>query len=365
MKNILFATVRQGNCGDEFILFGAQNILSAIEPDYNAIIVNKNTEVCRRLEFRNKTLDINLQNPDRKISLNLENTCFRTEPLHDNSFADYYSLDFIDGVVFAGTPEWVAYKLLPLYEKLSDYDGFICFLGPGYHEGFENAGPYSKIGQVYRNIHKKANVFIVRDSLLLEYLKPEVTAQLLPCPALLCSKKHKVRDQLKKVGFSLQAKVGDARVNYIPQDTYHFSLRLLEEVAGHYEVEVVCHWIEDLIFLRKELGGKYVLRYSYDARDYLDMYDSYDLIISTRVHGSGIAASLGIPNFTISHSMRTDTVNGFLSHIISPNEKIAALIETIKKLDITAESERIIAHKASTLEAYRERLSAFSLLCGK
>jgi len=359
MKNILFATVRQENCGDEFILFGAQNIIASLEPVYNPVILNKNVEVCRRLQLRNKIVDIHNHSSDTTTSLNLENLCFQDDPLHDNSFADYYPLDFIDAVVFAGTPEWVTNKLRPLYTKLADYAGPIFFLGAGIHEGFEEFGPYSKLTDIFKNIHKKADVFTVRDRLLQEYLRPEINAELLPCPALLCSKSHRMRTRIEKIGFSLQAKDGDARVNFVPKDTYYFSLQLLEEAARHFDVEIVCHWIEDLIHLKRELGTKYPLRYSYDARDYLDIYDTYDLVISTRVHGSGMAASLGIPSFTISHSVRTDTVKGFLSFIISPDEKIAEIIKAIKALDIKEESEKIIVHKTSTFEAYKNQLSPF------
>ena len=91
--------------------------ISSIQPSYNPIILNKNVEVCRRLQLRNKTLDIDLSDPDKTISLNFGDVCFNNEPLTDDSFGEYYSLDFIDAVVFAGTREWLVYKLLPLYEN--------------------------------------------------------------------------------------------------------------------------------------------------------------------------------------------------------------------------------------------------------
>lgn len=359
MKNILFATVRQGNCGDEFILFGTQNIISSLQPEYNPIIVNKNVEVCRRLLFRNKSVDINIAGMDKPISINLEKLCFQNQPLEDNSFAEYYSLDSIAAVVFAGTPEWVVYKLLPLHEKLAAYDGPILFLGAGFHEGFSGIGPYSNLHEIYRRIHKKADVFIVRDRLLVDYLKPDIHATLLPCPALFCSKSNRHRKELKKIGFSLQAKSGDAVVNSVSPEIYSFSLDLLETISRHYEVEVVCHWIEDLIFLESDLGDKYPLRYSYDARDYINIYDQYDLVISTRVHGSGMAASLGIPSFTISHSARTDTVNGFLSHVITREDTADAIVDRIASMDVGEESARLISHKSTTLESYKNHLKPY------
>lgn len=359
MKNILFATVRQGNCGDEFILFGAQNIISSLQPEYNAIIVNKNEEVCRRLQFRGKNVDIEFADSDKKISFNLGDLCFKNLGLGDNSFAEYHSLDCIDAVVFAGTPEWAAYKILPLYKKLEDFEGPILFLGPGYHEGFARIGPYSSWSEEYKKIHKKANAFIVRDSILLEYLKPDIEATLLPCPALLCSKTHRKRKALNRIGFTLQAKAGEVWFDSVPEDIYQFSVDLLERFSKVYEVEVVCHWIEDLIYLNRELKDRYILRYCYDAKDYLEFYDSYDLVISTRVHGSGMAASLGVPTFTISHSARTDTVNGFLSRIINKDDNIEDLVEVAGSLDIGKESLKIMAHKQATLEAYKNALNEY------
>ncbi len=359
IKNILFATVRQENCGDEFILFGAQNILKSMLPEFNPVIMNKNVEVCRRLKLRDKVVDIRDHVSNNVTSLNLEELCFQNEPLYDNSFADYYPLDFIDCVVFAGSPEWVTNKLRPLYSKLADFNGPIFFLGPGIHEGFEEFGPYANIPEVFKTIHKKANVFAVRDRLLLEYLKPDVSAKMLPCPALLCSPKHRKRDKIKKIGFSLQANAHNARVIFVPDDTYDFSIQLLKEVARYYEVEVVCHWIEDLICLQKKLGNSIPIRYSYDAKDYLTFYDQYDLVISTRVHGSGMAASLGIPSFTISHSRRTDTVNGFLSRVLTMDMQPAEIIHQIQSIDLSTASEHVISHKNQTLQDYQVLLKPF------
>ncbi|PKN68145.1 MAG: hypothetical protein CVU57_00545 [Deltaproteobacteria bacterium HGW-Deltaproteobacteria-15] len=359
MKNVLFATVRQGNCGDEFILFGTQNIISSLQPGYNSIIVNKNSEVCRRLLFRFRNLNIQVPGMEKPVTLNLEELCFKNRPLEDNSFADYYSLDFIDAVVFAGTPEWIAYKLLPLYQKLETYKGPILFLGLGFHEGFDDGKAYPGLNDVYKRIHKRADVFIVRDRLLMDYVTPEIQATLLPCPALFSSETQRQRTSVRKIGISLQAKEGDAVVNFVSRETYAFGLRLVEAISNHYDVEVVCHWIEDLICLRKDLGDKYVLRYSYDAKDYLKIYDQYDLVISTRVHGAGMAASLGIPSFTISHSARTDTVNGFLSHVITPDDDPELIVDRIAGMDPGKESARLIAHKSAVLGAYQKCLRPY------
>ena len=70
------------------------------------------------------------------------------------------------------------------------FDGPIPYLGPGYHEGF-NESTYSELHPVYKTIIERADRFIVRDSVLLDYLNYEFDTELLPCPGLLCSKSHR------------------------------------------------------------------------------------------------------------------------------------------------------------------------------
>jgi polysaccharide pyruvyl transferase WcaK-like protein len=357
MKNILFATVRQGNCGDEFILFGVLNIISSLQAEYNPVILNKNVEVCRRLALRNRRMNVETD-AGKKITLGLENLCFSMWPaLHDDSLADYHDLNFIDAVVFAGTPEWMGYKLDPLYKKLEHFEKPIFFLGPGFHEGLSGFDSYSNFYE--KPIHQKAKAFAVRDRNVLTFLTPDIDAVLLPCPALLCAPRVKKRSALRRIGFSLHAKEGDAQVVYVSKTLYAFCLKLLEAVSKYCEVEVVCHWIEDLICLQKDIGDRYPLRYSFDAKDYLDIYDRYDLVVSTRVHGSGMAASLGIPTFTIANTIRTDTVWGFLSEIITSDEAVETACRRILSLNISETSGRIIAHKKKTLIDYQTLLSPY------
>ena len=354
MKNILFPTVRQGNCGDEFIFMGVKNLIDSMQPEYNPIILNKNVEACRRLALRGRAVNIETDSGE-KVSLDLEQLCFMKWPsLHDNSFADYHELDFIDAVVFAGTPEWMGFKLDHLYRKLRRFEGPILFLGVGFHEGLAQSGPYAAFAE--KPIHQAARVFTVRDRLLYDFVKKEVAAVQLPCPALLCAPNHKKRTAVKRIGFSLQGKKGQARANYVPEATYDFSLKLLRVMARYFECEVVCHWIEDLVHINNEIGHEFTVRYTYDAKDYLRIYDRYDLVIGTRVHGSGMAASLGIPSYTIAHSLRSDTVMGFLSRLIAPTDDVEEIVAEVQALDLAAASAQVIAHKKETLAAYQALL---------
>lgn len=44
IKNIMFSSTRQWNCGDEFILFGVMNIFDRLlgKDSYNPILYNRN-----------------------------------------------------------------------------------------------------------------------------------------------------------------------------------------------------------------------------------------------------------------------------------------------------------------------------------
>jgi hypothetical protein len=56
--------------------------------------------------------------------------------------------------------------------------------------------------------------------------------------------------------------------------------------------------------------GKDVL-YSAYAEDYAGLFDRFDVVLSTRIHGCGIASSLGIPNVLIPHDGRSQTALKF------------------------------------------------------
>jgi hypothetical protein len=55
---------------------------------------------------------------------------------------------------------------------------------------------------------------------------------------------------------------------------------------------VICHYIDEFVDFSRALSP---VRYSYDAHDYIDILNDYDLIISTRLHGAILANSLGKP----------------------------------------------------------------------
>ena len=94
------------------------------------------------------------------------------------------------------------------------------------------------------------------------------------------------------------------------------------------------------------------IHYAYDAADYLAIYERFDLIVTTRVHGAGLAASLGIPGFLIGHSVRTATVEGFRAAILDPAARsVEAALGLVEGCDVAAASKALIAHKEAARQA--------------
>jgi hypothetical protein len=181
-------------------------------------------------------------------------------------------------------------------------------------------------------------------------------AVLLPCPALFSSPTSRVRNPGRlKIALSTQPETSLQPPS--SEGVYQFTEELFRELAKtDHQCEVVCHYVDELTPLAR-LGLP--VRYSYDARDYLGIYDEFDLVVTTRVHGAGIAASLGVPALVVKHSARTSTADGFLSQYIDPQwESVASVLARIDALDVSALSRELVEHKARAREDYLQLLTS-------
>ena len=73
------------------------------------------------------------------------------------------------------------------------------------------------------------------------------------------------------------------------------------------------------------------INYSYDSKDYIDIYNKFDLVIGGRVHGIGMSASLGIPGIMIKHDSRSSTTDGFLATSINIGTSVNDIVEIIRQ----------------------------------
>ncbi len=357
-KNILFSTTRQWNPGDEFILMGCINLLKEIYPAFNPIIYNRNPEVRQGKFSQLNFLKTARWEKYRPTGNSLIRAFLRTGFL-DNSFKNDTDPNFLDLVVFAGSPEWKGPFCKPLYKIIAQSKLPALFLGIG-------AGP-----NLARQTLSALERQVLHDALLIA-TRDEATAQFLaayhplalPCPALLSAPAgyEKNIQKVKKIGLIYGTHLASNN-NHVSTETYSYLKQLYREIirrfSPQYEIEMVCHYIDELPHAYADFPDVNIL-YSYDSKDYLDIFHRFDLVIGHRVHGIGISASMGIAGLAIVHDNRGQTTKGFRAGLITTGtppahvvDQISAHIEQIQTLNA-----QLHVHKQNTRNAYLQALRA-------
>ncbi len=323
MKNILFSTTRQWNPGDEFILHGIRRLFSQSGANYNAVIYNRHPSITPR---RN-TLKHRWSKPE-------------PVPHYDNSFI----LDqpgVIDYVVFAGTPEWYGgQRMDDLHRFIADQNIRCSFIGVG----IPKVPVFSET--LKHILNTQTDLIVARDPNCYEAVRQFANAHFLPCPALFSAPANRQRTRLDKLGVVIQDI--STRNHSIPHE---LSVRLeqeFSELERNFDVTYIAHYIDDLKFAASR--NKPVL-YSAFSEDFAGIFDRFDYIISTRVHGCGMASSLGIPNLLIPHDGRYSTAEKFLSAIFDPAR---SLTSQIRDTDIREQSTTLIQHREKSQKEYLE-----------
>ncbi|OIN09548.1 polysaccharide pyruvyl transferase family protein [Oceanisphaera psychrotolerans] len=339
--NIVFSTTRQWNPGDEFIFMGCMNLLSHHINDFNPIIYNRNPQTRRA-----RKVDI-VKAIDNFLGKDF------IEKFLDNSVKDRFPMDYADMVVFAGSPEWRGRRMKKLYDSVIEFNIPTIFLGLGTSGKFSFTDEH--FTKTEQEVFKSALLITTRDANTLEGLKP-VTAYQLPCPALFSSKESRTVKSVKKIGLMYGTNSAVA-CNNVSNETYIYMMEMyrniLKDFGEEYEFEFVSHYIDELSSFKKDFEN-HKLRYSYDAKDYLEIYKQYDLVIGYRVHGIGISASMGIPGIMFAHDERAVTVKGFGAELVSVGTDYQELKTLIKNTikEIEGKSTKLQDHKKSTMKKY-------------
>ena len=360
--NILFSTTRSWNCGDDFILFGVRNLLSCRVPSFNAIIYNRHPELHYVRARLNKTVHLKDQNSSQEVDLNLHQVMDRVVPKFDNSLRPDLDLSGIDAVVFAGTPEWFGTMVRPVVDGIAKRTLPVAYLGLGSYEKIAELS-YEQIPEQDRNSLEAALVVTVREGNAARLLAP-LSPQVLPCPALFAAERARHRqgpgsNGKLKIALSLQ---GCAETNgqRMEKPAFDFARTLFAKLVQRHDCQLVCHYIEDLTELQTIFGDTTEVLYAYDPKDYFDLYDTFDLTVTTRVHGAGLCASLGIPSVVLGHSARSSTTDGFLSEVIDPaTATLDEALACVENLVIAERSAALITHKRESQDAYLASLGPF------
>ncbi len=350
--NILFLTTRMWNPGDDFILFGLINLLEPLIGRFNPVVYNRNPELHGlRINFDKA---IALQDASGRLNVNIYRTVSRFLHQLDNSWRPHIDLKRFDLVVFAGTPEWLGPMVEPLVSRLVKSDVPVMYLGIGCFDNNAQLRLNQLPGQD-RELLSRSRLTIVRDATTRDILSP-LRCEQLPCPALFATGESQPRKALARIALSTQSS-GPGVGQRIDPPALGYCRELFHALRETFDCELVLHYINELEDLSDLCATGMSVRYSYDAKDYIRIYNDYDLAVTTRVHGAGLCASLGIPAYVVAHSARSDTVSGFLARSVKPGEVSAqTVVDEIRSLDIAALSKQLIDHKQRAYAQWQDLL---------
>jgi hypothetical protein len=345
---VLFSTTRMWNPGDELILAGVRRLLEAVIGPFNTVIYNRNPSLhALRMQF-DKLTDVSLEGHNAKA--NLYQVLAPHLGHYDNSWHGGMSLATIDLVVFAGTPEWMGEMVSPLTDRLVDSSVPVIYLGVGAFEGTRNLS-FEALPPNDRHVLERARLITVRDPDCANTLS-SVKTHHLPCPALFSAPAATRRNNMEKVAVSLQGS-GAGNGQRIDESVLDLGVSIYHKLAARYATTLVLHYAEELddVIAARGIDGPFV--YSSDANELLELYNQFDITVTTRIHGAGACASLGVPSVLLAHSARSGTVDGFLSEQLDPTTVTAdGALAHIEALDVAARSARLVAHREETWNRY-------------
>ena len=343
LPNVLLSTTRMWNCGDDFISFGVRNLLTPLLGQFNPVAYNRNPDLH---SYRFFAQAVSLKTGDQTIQADMRPVISNYVWKSDNSWRLPKHNETLDLVVFAGTPEWQGGMVAPLIDSLAESDIPVLYLGIGAFEKIRDQ-TFEQVSEADRQLLGRARLVTVRDPICERILAPLKPLQM-PCPALFSSNQGKPRTGKPRIALCTQGRSDESR-QPINDVAWKFSVALFNQLAKRYDCTVVCHYIDELAALKAVLDPSLEFRYSYDARDYEDIYAQCNFSVTTRVHGAGLCASLGIPSFVIGHSTPSATVDGFLSRMIDPAAAtVDGVLTDVENFDIALASRRLLAHKRDT-----------------
>ena len=343
---IIFSSTRGWNPGDEFILIGIKNLLNSLNIDYSEILYNRHPALRTSSSFGDRimrnTSFLFAQKPDMQIRQHRRGK----KILHfDNSFfpTNFKVADFI---TFAGTPEWAGRRNSILYRYA------LANRIPGALLGVGLKNVLNRTEREY--IEKYIELITTRDDEAQNQLE-KFGAVRGVCPALFCSDEAKQITDVKRIGIVFQGT--KVWANSISKEILSELLptyqKLLEKGA-----EIICHHFSDFVEAMENFGESTPILYSSDTEQMLEFYKNFDIVIGTRLHGIGAAASSGVPGILIAHDDRTSGSGSFLETIATPDN----VFDLLEKTDWIEKSKKIIAHKQKWFDIMRDLMRKTSLI---
>lgn len=325
MRNILASTTRQWNPGDELILHGVQKILAPRVGDANWMIMDRNPDILLQAQCRGNS--------------------WRGEALPQGKF---------HLAVFAGTPEWFGWAVGLMTREILERNIPCLYLGVG------ASGVPIPFTADDRECLKRARLVVCRDpNAASELLKLNVPSTTLPCPGIFSATKPVLRKSSAVVKVGVVFQVHQTPYQDIEPELLAEVSELIDTLSKKYQVELVCHYKDEYLHaLRNPEWEKLPVRYSWEARDYPNIYHRYDAVVSTRVHGAVVAASCGVPALMVRYNnFRASGICWMFPEMRVKVSEVAARLEAMNPMQ---ESERLVSLRYDTWNRYQAALNEVS-----
>lgn len=345
--NILFSSTRQWNPGDELILHGIEQLLSDLGVQYNSVLYNRNPDIRTKLDHLN---------PIRYIERSFFgssylNSVFRFG-VKDNSFKNTTETEFLDLVIFAGSPAWYSPNMRVLYNAIKEADLETMYIGIGSNGEFTKQDLPTGVRRTLRS----SQLVVARDAYTSNELA-QYDSKHLTCPSLFSMDEQRQVENIQDIGLVFMTDRAPAG-NRVPPE---FARQLIDSYrellqSMNYRFDIICHYVDEVPHAHRVFDEERV-RYSHNYQEYLSIYQDYDLVVSPRVHAVLPAASFGTPGLYLPHDFRSRTVNrvpGILKVRLNQN----SLASTVQRMaeNVSSLSERLIQHKRRERTKYMKHL---------
>lgn len=337
-KNIVISGTSFWNPGDDFVRQGVINILKETFPD---------------TFFNFYFYDFNPDNDNNNEDTNEYSNKLTYQDLLDVS-------NVIDMIVIVGLS--AGNEIEPLYKWISTAGLLdkVYLIGAGYENNY--CDWHLNQNSLIQTIFKSAKLITGRTE-----KHPDIIDKLnkynhLSCPAILAEKCKSVLPilltedkNIDKVLFSIQIPFGD---HSIERENYLLIMDILEEIIKNtkYEIGIICHYKDEFNHFIN-INKKIPIYFSSFYQDYKNIYEQYDIVISTRLHSCIYAASLGMPSIVINSSPRIiETIKGMESFLnrATKKEEMFYIYNSYKNNGKFSIMKNILKFKKDLLSKYKD-----------
>ena len=265
--------------------------------------------------------------------------------------------DDVDAVVIAGLSAGDEIKDLYRWVVANNLASKVWLIGAGYENGYVKQHITQ---EPEATIFRQARVVTGRTAKMPEFFRvANIPYHHLNCPAILSVPEVKnipAGKRVERIGFSIQLPHGEAAVNHgCAREQYELSVALLRELSQQYAVEVIAHHKTEYFHFLKVLRGENIpVIFSSFYQDLHQVYPSYDLVITTRLHSSLFANGHGIPGIILNDTDRhTHALEGFQHSIwVNDRAQFNAAFTRWKNADLAAIAQESAQFKTNLLAQY-------------